>query len=130
MITLFSISTGTYCPGPQYRWSLQDWCDDWGQYSRYRSKKQLLLCLLPGYFNQREIELFKFSRETDREDLNIRKNDVTLQWLYCNAYVYKQSYHHSSRHMYSKISTFPQGLLSQWKYSISCTNFFIMATEQ
>ena len=32
--------------------------------------------------------------------------------------------------LYWKISARRQGLLSQWKYSIGCTNFFIMASGQ
>ena len=71
---------------------------------------------------QRETKLLEFSRDTNREELKIRKSDVTLQWLYGNsctamaslrwlhcigflqwllhlllAYVYKQSYHLSWR---------------------------------
>ena len=33
--------------------------------------------------NQRETKLFVFSRDTNREELKIRKNNVNLQWL-CN----------------------------------------------
>ena len=30
--------------------------------------------------NQRETKLFEFSLDTNKEDLKIRINDVTLQW--------------------------------------------------
>ena len=36
--------------------------------------------LLPGYDNQRETKLFEFSRDTNKEELKIRENHVTLQW--------------------------------------------------
>ena len=35
---------------------------------------------------QRDTELFEFSRDTSREDLEI-KNDVTLQWHSCSGFI-------------------------------------------
>ena len=71
---------------------------------------------------QRENKFLEFSQDTKREELKIRKSDVTLQWLHDNscivmaslrrlhcigfvqwlsylllAYVYKQSYHLAGR---------------------------------
>ena len=34
---------------------------------------------------QRETKLFEYSRNMNREEMSIRKNDVTLQWLRCNV---------------------------------------------
>ena len=31
---------------------------------------------------QREAKLFEFSRDMNRKDLKVRKNDINLQWLH------------------------------------------------
>ena len=49
IITVFSICTGNFFLRSRYWPSLWGWCDGQGQYSRYRSKKQLLLYLLSKY---------------------------------------------------------------------------------
>ena len=36
---------------------------------------------------QRETKLFEFSLYTNREESNLRKNDITLQWLCFNGFV-------------------------------------------
>ena len=36
---------------------------------------------------QRDTKLFEFSRNMNREEMKIRKNNVTLQWLRCNGLV-------------------------------------------
>ena len=38
-------------------------------------------------YHQREAKLFEISRDTNMEELKIKKNDVTLQWLCCNDFV-------------------------------------------
>ena len=44
------------------------------------------------------------------------------------AYVYKKkATNFSNNRLYMEISTRRQARLSQWKYCISCTNFFIIA---
>lgn len=35
---------------------------------------------------QRETKLFRFSRDTNTEQLKIKKNDVTAPWLRCNCF--------------------------------------------
>ena len=35
---------------------------------------------------QRETKLFEYSRNMNREEMSIRKNNVTLQWLRCNVF--------------------------------------------
>ena len=64
-------------------------CTDWRQYSMYRSRKQLWLSLLSRYVKNLPkivwlfdcFKLFKFLKDTNRKELNILKNDVTMQWL-------------------------------------------------
>ena len=47
------------------------------------SIKQLLFYLFDGHVKnlQRETKLFEISRDTNMEELNIRKKYITLQWL-------------------------------------------------
>ena len=37
---------------------------------------------------QRETKLFEYSRNMNREEMSIRKNNVTLQWLRCNVFFF------------------------------------------
>lgn len=48
--------------------------------STYRACKENLNC-------QREFKLFQFLLDTNREQLKVRKNDVTLQWFLCHSFV-------------------------------------------
>ena len=44
-------------------------------------EKQLLLYLLDGFVNQREIRLFRFSKGMNKEELMIKSNiTLRLQW--------------------------------------------------
>ena len=61
--------------------------------SPVHNEKQLLLYLLPGYVDQIETKLFEFSRDTNKEELKMKKttslcngflfqwHDIILQWL-------------------------------------------------
>ena len=61
-------------------------CNDREQCSQDRLKKKLSYCciyctdMLRTY--QRRTKLFEFSRDTSRREFNVRKNDLTCQWLY------------------------------------------------
>ena len=86
---------------------------------------------------QRETKLFEFSRDKNRGDLKIRKNDVTMQWLCCNEFCFSRSPMFTNKAtiflhdvLYWKISAYGQRILSQKKRRVSCKNVFIMATKQ
>ena len=43
-------------------------------------KKTVIIYIFPEYVNQSETKLSEFSRDLNKEEFKIRKNDVTLQW--------------------------------------------------
>ena len=108
------------------------------------NRKKLLLNLLSVYIktHRRETKLFKFSRDTNGEELKIRKKTtslcnsfvamVLLQWplLLPFAYVTSRVTIFVDEGLHRKILARFQGFLRQWKFIISCTKFFITVTGQ
>ena len=71
MRTLFLIFTGKYCPRSKYQQSLQ---------GRYNDLVILLFITQKSKKSyRREAKLFEFLQDTKREELKIRKRDVTFQ---------------------------------------------------
>ena len=82
-MTVFSICTEKYSLRSKHRPSLQGRCNDWRQYSRYRSKKQLLLYLLPGYIkNLLKEKLNRLNSYELRIGKSWKSNEVILEWLH------------------------------------------------
>ena len=95
IITAFSICSRRYCTRFKYPASCKVGSmtkDNIPIKQLSISIKQLLFYLFDGHVKnlQRETKLFEISRDTNMEELNIRKKYITLQWLCCNIVIRKK----------------------------------------